>query len=198
MAAVILPMLTQLKTELMKHETSLQQDTAIILGALDTRLTLLEKLISEKKKPASRPKATDATPAAPTADGAVAPLGAAAAAAAPVADKSFPANKLIYFREKIKADPAFYAKYLIEDVAAAVANDPTIAAAPERSKMTKIGTLMWNFIKDKRHDLMAKIEEEYKRDQAAHAAGKTVQLEAEAHTPPGTPAAIPAPIPGQV
>lgn len=186
LAVVFKPMLDEIKKELKEHNVSTSQDVLVAIGRLETRIDILEKLVSEKRKPtATRGEKKTAG----VAEGAAATPAANDAPIAPPAgaQKNFAVNKLVYFREQFKTDANFRAKYVTPELQELMDKDPLITGkAKEDQKLVAQATFCWNYFKTNTKDGAADaIEKEYAAAKQAHeAANKPAQQQADPRTPP--------------
>jgi hypothetical protein len=167
------------------HTTAEVQRCLLEIGKINTRLDTLEQLMAgEKKKPAGR--ATAATKVAETTAG-----NTTGDKPAPTTTtKKFPSNKMIYFRERIQKDEEYRKKIIDVELAGLIANDAGIQGKtnPDQKKIAE-ALYCWSHIRDKKPEMLAQVELDYKADKAAHEeANKPAQQTAETRTPPNEPA----------
>ncbi len=174
LAALLAPLLNDVKKELKEHQVIQSQEVLIAINRLETKIDLMEKLLADKRKPVARAEkkvdGTDAGAPVPTAAG---------------EKKSFATNKLIYFREQFKTNPEYRAKYFTPEIQALCAADAVVASkVKEDQKLLAQASFTWNFIKLNNPTTGEAIEKEYQAAKQAHeAANKPAQQSVEAHTP---------------
>jgi hypothetical protein len=190
LATFLQPLLKALGDELKEYISAQNQEVLIAVKSLEVRMDILEKLVSEKRKPVSRAKA-DKTADAGDAKGDAAegeavkqPTGAA---------KNFAVNKLVYFRGQFKTDEAYRTKYVTPELQGMMDADDTIKKkkTPEQ-KLVAQATFCWNYYKAAVPPTVAnEIEADYKAKKAANeAANKPPQEAAEPNTPPAEVAEV--------
>lgn len=170
LGAIFKPMLDELKREIREHNTMTSQEILLAMARLEAKIDVLEKLTSEKRKPAG-PKATKA------ADGEV--------EVAAIAPKNFPTNKLLFFRDQYKSDATYRAKYVTPEIQALFDADAVISGkANEAQKLTAQATFCWNYFKKEKPEIFNAIDAEFTAAKQVHeAAAKPVQQVADADTP---------------
>jgi hypothetical protein len=175
LGSVLSPLLDASTKSVNNHTTVSSQEVLQAMARIEARLDILEKLLSEKRKPTaarSEKKTAEATTDAPK----------EAPAAAP---ENFPVNKLFYFRKQFTTDAAYRAKYVSPALQEQLDKEATIAAKTGQQKLLAQATHCWNYFKKHDQTTANAIETEYNAAKAAHeAANKPAQQTAEPRTPP--------------
>jgi len=173
LCTMLRPLLAEVTINVNNSTLVQTQEILLLLGRLETRIALLEKLVSEKKKPAAS-RVTRAV--AKTTTGQV---------DQPPAKTKFPINKLVYFRHQFKTSPEYREKYISAEMQELMDNDETIKSkANEAQKLVAQTTFCWNYIKAQDKEKCESQEKEYIAAKAAHAsANKPAQEVPEDHTP---------------
>jgi hypothetical protein len=133
------------------------------LGNIDIRLEVLEKNIEGKKKlPRSETKVAnnnnDATPQRDEVQ-------------AVAKEEKFPANKMLYFKGRYKAESQYRDQYTTPEMTASMDQDQSITSkTKEDQKLQAKATWVWNFIKANDKGKAETIEREYKDAKDAHTA----------------------------
>lgn len=181
-ARVFNPLLQEAVKVLKEHSTAQTQEVIMLIQTLDGRLSLLEKLVGDKKK---APRAEKKTAAA--ADPNAAPVEGAVVQQAANAPKTFPVNKLVFFRDRFKTDAAYRQKYITADMQGLMDKDEQITSkTKEEQKLVAMATWCWNYIKNNQKGVYDAIEKEFlEAKQANEAANKPPQQVAEPATPEG-------------
>ena len=187
LATVLKPLLDEVRKELREHNTATSQEVLIQIAALNSRLDVIEKLVSgPRKQPTARAEKKTAEVATPTGGEATEPAPPAAQPA-----KNFAVNKLVYFRDQFKTNPEYRAKYVSQELQQLMDADPTIASKnkPDQ-KLVAQATFCWNYFKNNAATnpqvaaVAESIEKEFQAAKQQHeAASKQSQLVAEPRTP---------------
>lgn len=178
LGALFKPMLDEAIMKLMNHQTVTSQEVLIQLGMLNARLDVLEKLMSQQKKTPARGEKKVAVEV-------VADTGLELQVRKPAAPaEKFPVNKLVYFREKFKSDPAYRARYVSPEIQALMDSDATIAGKTnDQQRLVAQATFCWGMVK-KNLDTVDALDKEFISAKQAHeAANKPPQQVLEANTP---------------
>lgn len=176
LAIVFKPMFDELKKELKEHTTVQCQEVMLMMGKMDTRMDVLEKLVGEKKKAVRGEKKEVAAPAGENVQ-VVEPAGA---------HKSFATNKLVWFRELYKTDADFRAKYATAEIRAQMDKSEEITGKKnDQQRYIAEAMFCWNFIKNNKKDVVEDIDKVFAQAKADHeVANKPQQQAVEANTPP--------------
>jgi hypothetical protein len=158
---------------ILEQNTAIEQALLIEMKELSVRLTVIEQLLSDKRKPINvraDKKAGDAP--AETADKAVAKPG------------NFANNKMVYFREQYKNCEEYRKKYTSDALQAAMDADGHITSKNGEQKTAAQSKFAWAYIKNSEPDLFKQIGAEYDDAKKQFEASlKPPQQTAEANTP---------------
>lgn len=157
--------------------TAETHEVLVELNKLNIKLDAFEKIIDGIKKGVPKPVATKA------------PAGTATAGTPPVAAAppkvTCPNNRMVYFKNQYRLNEEYRKKYTDADLAKIIAEDATVASKPDDAKkVSAMSILAWTYIKDKRPDMLATIDQEYTELKRANdMANKPPQQTPDAHTP---------------
>lgn len=184
---VLSPLIEAYSKTIMQNTTIQVQEVLLELGKLNARLDVLEKLGSDKKKPAVRSdkKALETPTETVTTAAAATKETVAVVAEAGPAVKNFAVNKLVYFKEHFKTNADYRARFVDETMQGLMNAEPLIMAKTnDTQKFIAQATFVWNYIKEHKPDVSIAIGKEYDTAKVAHqAAIKPPQQVADPHTP---------------
>lgn len=180
LALVLKPLLDEMAKGIKEHVTGVTQELIVQMGRMESRIELLEKLVGEKKKSATRGEKKTTDVATPAATGET-----AEAVPAPATGAKFALNKLVYFRDQFKASAEFRKKYVSDELDKLMEEDPTIKGkTKDDQKLIAKATYAWNYFKQHDTKTATDIENEYLAAKALHeAANKPPQQTVEPKTP---------------
>jgi len=173
LAAIVQPSLDKLSTDVKATIENRQTEILAAIEGINTRLTLIEKLVAGQKKKATSKKAES--------DG----VNSVASAAEPAEVKpqkvAFPNNAMLYFRRQFIDDAEFTKRYTTPELTKILETDASITSATEKSKPTKKKQAAWAYVRANT-ELHALVKEEYAAAKVAFGAAKTEE-KVEAATP---------------
>lgn len=171
LAAVLKPFMDELKKDLTATLVAMSQEQLIATEGVGAKVDVLSKLVSGAKKPIREKKTVETPGASP--------------ATTVVAQKNFPVNKLVYFRDQFKTNPEYRARFVTKELQDLMDADATISAKTnETQKLVAQATYCWNYIKQNKPDVGELIEKDYIEAKALHEANsKLPQQVAEPVTP---------------
>lgn len=181
---VLSPLLDKMKTDITNELKAVivatGQAQELKIDNLQKEVQVLTGVVGGQKKTITRAKADNPPTTTVTTNDSVIPQ--------PVGNKkSFPGNKLIYFREQYRTNEEFRNKYATEEIRKLISEDPTCKSKTnaEQKLLAEIN-FCWNHLKNNHPTIINEIEERFKEAKKLHAdANEVPQQSAESHTPEG-------------
>lgn len=179
LALILKPLLDECMKEMKTQIIASSQEILLEVNRNGAKIDVLEKIAASKKTTtrAEKKPTTTGTGETTATDDSAPQINAVA--------KTFPTNRLVWFREHYKTEPDFRAKYVTDDVKKLMETNATISGKTNESQRhIAEATFCWNYIKNT-PETVDLIEKDYQASKNAHEASiKPAQLGVEERTPP--------------